>query len=264
MYFRHFDTRDEPIAGVIFLHGFGEHSGLYHRYAAELAAHGVAVWALDQIGHGLSDGERGDFGSFATVVDNAARLTAQAHAQFPDLPLVIAGHSVGSVGAVLAGIDAPDRYRAVVISGAPLSPLPWLPTGERQGEAGEAFELDPATLSADPFYLDQLENDPLAFTGADVERLLATAFPPAWERLDADLAGIRLPILAVHGRDDQVAPLDGVIAWQDRVSGLRIEVVDDAGHDVLNEVAHARVADLIGEFIAGTVGARPESSEVSA
>lgn len=34
-------------------------------------------------------------------------------------------------------------------------------------DADSAFDLDPGWLSADPFYLDSLENDPLALVEAD-------------------------------------------------------------------------------------------------
>ena len=61
-YYRHWAAA-EPRAVVIFLHGFGEHTGLYHRYGFALNAAGIDLWAVDQFGHGLSPGERGDFGS---------------------------------------------------------------------------------------------------------------------------------------------------------------------------------------------------------
>ena len=38
----------EPRAAVIFLHGFGEHTGLYHRYGFALNAAGIDLWAVDQ------------------------------------------------------------------------------------------------------------------------------------------------------------------------------------------------------------------------
>jgi alpha-beta hydrolase superfamily lysophospholipase len=47
-------------AAVVFLHGFGEHSGLYHRYGDALNRAGIELWALDEIGHGLTEGERAD------------------------------------------------------------------------------------------------------------------------------------------------------------------------------------------------------------
>jgi alpha-beta hydrolase superfamily lysophospholipase len=130
----------------------------------------------------------------------------------------------------------------------------WVLAAAADPGAGE-IDLDPAALSSDPFYLDALENDPLAFTSADVGALLGAALPPAWSRLERDLPGLSLPVLAVHGSKDEIAPVDGVRAWVGRLPGLRLEVVDDAGHDVLNETQHRRVADTIGAFVLDLVPA---------
>ena len=48
--------QQEPRAVVVFLHGFGEHTGVYHRYGFALNAAGIDLWAVDQFGHGLSPG----------------------------------------------------------------------------------------------------------------------------------------------------------------------------------------------------------------
>lgn len=46
-YYRHW-AAENPTAAVVFLHGFGEHTGVYHRYAFALNARGIDVWAVDQ------------------------------------------------------------------------------------------------------------------------------------------------------------------------------------------------------------------------
>ncbi|MFD0524453.1 alpha/beta fold hydrolase [Paractinoplanes durhamensis] len=150
VYYRHWSTPD-PRAALVFLHGFGEHTGLYHRYAAELGAHGIDLWALDEIGHGLTEGSRGHFGSLDDLVQNARVLASLAREH--GIPLVVGGHSLGSLVAVLTALE--EDFRGVVVSGAPLSPLAWLTEA-----AGETLDLDPEALSSDPFYLDQLETDP--------------------------------------------------------------------------------------------------------
>jgi alpha-beta hydrolase superfamily lysophospholipase len=247
VYYRHWATSVRPRATLVFLHGFGEHTGLYHRYAAELGRHGIDLWALDEIGHGLSDGDRGHFGSFDDLVANAEQLTRIIAADTPDTPIVIGGHSLGSLVAVLTAWRRPDRYVAAVISGAPLSPVAWIEQADLS--AGERLDLDPTALSSDPFYLDQLETDPLAFTSADIAAVLGETLPPLWRRLADELPDFGLPLLAVHGELDEVAPLDGVRAWTGRIAGLQLDIVPGAGHDVLNEVAHTRVADRVAEFV---------------
>lgn len=260
IFYRHWTFAEDPAAALVFLHGFGEHSGLYHRFAAEIGRHGVDLWALDQPGHGLSDGTRGDVGDFADVVTNARTLTALAAQQTPNVPLVIAGHSLGSVGALLTALEDPHRYRAVAVSGAALDPLPWL----NEADSAQPFELELDALSADPTYRDELVNDPLAFTGADVVAVLSRLFPPAWQRLDAELPELRLPVLAVHGEHDAIAPPTGILGWRDRLPQLRVEIIDGAAHDVLNEVAHRRVADLIAAHAIARHSPATNDAEVAA
>jgi alpha-beta hydrolase superfamily lysophospholipase len=256
VYYRQWD-HPAPEAVLVLLHGFGEHTGLYHRYAAELAPHGVELWALDEVGHGLSDGERGDVGSLDDLAANGARLLDLVTARRPDLPVVVSGHSLGSLAALLLALDRPEAFTGVVLSGAPLSELPWLLEAAASPDGG-ALDLDPAALSSDPFYLDALGNDPLAFTEADVVGVLTAAFVPAWKRLETDLPRLALPVLAVHGERDTIAPVEGVRAWLGRLPGLRLHVVEDAGHDVLNEVQHRAVADAIGGFVRSV--ARPDAA----
>ena len=117
-YFRHW-AADDPRAAVIFLHGFGEHTGLYHRYGFALNAAGIDLWAVDQIGHGLTAGERGNFGSIEDSSALADALTALAEHERPGIPLVAQGHSFGAIVTLFRLLQQPKRYRAGVITGAP-------------------------------------------------------------------------------------------------------------------------------------------------
>ena len=151
-------------AAVVFLHGFGEHSGLYHRLGNTLNGAGIELWALDEIGHGLTEGDRAVIGSVDDLVENGRRLTAIAEAVQPGRPVWLAGHSLGAAAAAVSAARDPGRYAGLILSGAAISPLDWvLALGEADAPD---LDLDPAGLSSDPFYLDELEHDPLAFTSA--------------------------------------------------------------------------------------------------
>ena len=67
-------------AAVVFLHGFGEHSGLYHRLGYALNDAGIELWALDEIGHGLTEGDRAIIRSIDHLVQNGRQLAALAEA----------------------------------------------------------------------------------------------------------------------------------------------------------------------------------------
>ena len=245
-YYRHWAS-ENPRAAVIFLHGFGEHTGVYHRYGFTLNAAGIDLWAVDQFGHGLTPGKRGDFGSIEASVRLADKLAELASAAAPDIPLVAQGHSFGAVATLWRLIDDPRPYRAGVVSGAPLVPIAGLL------DADSSFDLEPAWLSADPFYLDSLEHDPLAFVDAN-GHTLARELDRAWDRFGSALPTLSLPTLAVHGSDDPIADVGAVRAYAEQIEPLRLNEIPDGRHDILNDVAHREVAAAVVEFVAAHTG----------
>jgi alpha-beta hydrolase superfamily lysophospholipase len=244
VYYKAWRLPEPATAAVVFLHGFGEHSGLYHRLGNTLNAAGIELWALDEIGHGLTDGERAVLDSIDDLVENGRRLTALAAAAVPGRPLFLAGHSLGGVAAAVTAARDPAGLHGLILSGTPLSPLDWVEEAAASGE----LALDPADLSHDPFYLDELENDPLAFTSAAGAKSLAAVLPLAWAELAASFAGVPLPVLFVHGGDDPVAPVAAARVWSGRVRDGQLAEFPGARHDVLNESAHRDVAAAIIAF----------------
>lgn len=240
-YYRHWAAED-PRAVVIFLHGFGEHTGVYHRYGFALNAAGIDLWAVDQFGHGLTPGQRGDFGSIADSSELAEALTELAEDARPGLPMFAQGHSFGAVVTLTRLLDHPDRYRAGVISGAPLVPVP------EMLDTDSSFDPDPLWLSEDPFYLDAMVNDPLAFVDADGAPL-ARALDTAWDRFGKDLPRLTVPTLAVHGVADPIADIGAVAAYAEQIEALQLEEFAGGRHDILNDTMHREVAAAILGFL---------------
>ena len=238
-------------AAVVFLHGFGEHSGLYHRYGNTLNRAGIELWALDEIGHGLTEGERAVMGSIDDLVENGRRLTALAEAVKPGTPVWLAGHSLGSAAAAVSALRDPGRHAGLILSAALLSPLDWV-VALADDDAAE-IALDPSDLSSDPFYLDELAYDPLAFTSAAGGRSLATVLSQAWAELDG-FEQVPLPVLFVHGSDDPIVPVADARNWAGRLKRASLAEFPGARHDILNETVHREVAAAVTEFILAAGG----------
>ena len=109
---------DSPRIGMVFLHGRGQHSGQYHRFARALGDAEIELWAIDFVGHGLSEGAEGEVASLADLAHDAEQLLAIARSDRPGLPLVLAGHSLGAATTVVAADSAVD---GVVLCGTPRS-----------------------------------------------------------------------------------------------------------------------------------------------
>ncbi len=92
----------EPRGIVQIAHGMGEHAGRYRRLAGALTDAGYVVYADDHRGHGRTAGsvERlGDFGpgGWPGLMSDIGQLASVARSEFPGLPLVMIGHSMGSL-----------------------------------------------------------------------------------------------------------------------------------------------------------------------
>ena len=247
VYYKAWRVPPPRAAAVVFPHGFGEHSGLYHRLGNALNGAGIELWALDEIGHGLTEGDRAVIGSIGDLVENGRRLTAIAETAQPGIPVWLAGHSLGAAAAAVSAARDPGRYAGLILSGAALSPLDWvLALGEADAPD---LDLDPAGLSSDPFYLDELEHDPLAFTSAAGARSLADVLPAAWDELAAGFGQVTLPVLFVHGSEDPVVPAEHAREWAARLKRGRLAEFPGARHDILNETVHRDVAAAVTGFV---------------
>ena len=81
------DADGMPRYVVLLAHGYGEHIGRYEHVAAALVADGAAVYGLDHIGHGRSDGERVLIDDYDDVLADLSVVHGRAVAEHPALPV---------------------------------------------------------------------------------------------------------------------------------------------------------------------------------
>jgi acylglycerol lipase len=243
---------------VVLLHGYGEHLGLYAPLARRLTADGHAVHAMDAVGHGRSDGERGVIASWDYYVEDAHRLAALAQAQHPGVPVIVMGHSGGSAAAYLLALRHPHLASALVLSAGPLRPLPWVHEMLAAGEA-ETEDLNPtALLSTHPDYVHALLHDPLTYRGG-FRRESLLAITDIWPEIAAGLAAGRpdIPVLLVHGEADPVVPLADSRHIAAALPNATLVTFPGDLHDVLNEHDRDTVHNTIAAFLLNASAARP-------
>ena len=122
------------IVGIIqIIHGIAEFVERYDDFAEYLTEQGYLVVAEDHMGHGKSIGDQGIRGYFHggwfAAVEDTCKLMQDTMAQYPGVPYVLFGHSMGSFMArtILA------RYPDSGITAAVICGTGWLPTAPMPG-----------------------------------------------------------------------------------------------------------------------------------
>lgn len=128
---RHLPSTKKAKAIILINHGMAEHSGRYERLAKALSNAGYHVFAHDHRGHGettAKDAPLGIFGStngLKKVQQDIEAVRSFATESYPSLPIILLGHSMGSILSLHYLIDHSDRLQAVMLlnSGVDGGPL---------------------------------------------------------------------------------------------------------------------------------------------
>lgn len=268
----HWHAEQPPQAVVMLAHGMAEHSLRYARLAEALVAAGLALYALDQRGHGQTAahgtlGHYADEGGWDKVVGDLATLNHHIRQQHPRTPIFLLGHSMGSYigqaylmghscslqGAILSGSNYQPvaLYRAArLIAGFERWRLG--PKGRSKlidrlsfGSFNKAFKPNRSAfdwLSRDPAEVDQYVADPLCGfvcttqLWCDLLGGLQQITPPGnLAQIDADL-----PLLVLGGSRDPVsagkrlADLAGALR-QAGLKDVQLKIYPEARHELFNE-----------------------------
>lgn len=219
-----------------------------------LTAHEFAVYGLDHIGHGQSEGTRVYVRRFSEYTDTFATYVEQVRAAHPGLPLFLYAHSVGALIAALYLFDHAVALSGVVFSG----PCVKIPSNVSATTVFLAKVLsrivpklglspvDSSGISRDPAEVQAYVDDPFVYNGKTTARL-ASELMKAMQRVSAEGSKITLPALIVHGGEDKIIDPDGsqmlqaIIGSQDKT----LTIYDGLFHEIHNEPEHPQVlADI--------------------
>lgn len=249
-----------PKGIVVLVHGLAEHSGRYGNLVTHLVAQDMAVYGLDQPGHGQSEGTRVFVNQFADFTMALARLMSQIREEQPDCPTFLYGHSVGALIAALFLIDHFADVAGVVFSG-PCVKVPANVSAATVFLARVLSRLTPklglsaidaSGISRDPAQVQAYIDDPLVYNGKTTARL-ACELLKAMKRVAAEASAITLPTLIVQGSADTVVDPDGAHLLHDWISSAdkTLTIYDGLYHEIHNEPEHPQVLADVGCWLQG-------------
>ena len=272
-----------PRAMVQISHGMCEYFLRYEGFAKYLAEAGFLVFGHDHLGHGSSVQDEKDLGytqkggGAEALIEDVHHLTLKMKKEYPNIPVILFGHSMGSFIARAVAERYPSTYAGAVFCGTCGYGLPTgmgktlanvLMTffGERHRSAlmkkiafggyNKTYEkgCDPnAWLSRDAKVVDAYNADRLcgfAFTLRgyyDLFDLIERVSRDSW----ASKLSHKLPVLLTAGEDDPVGGYGkGVrkVAEKLRAGGhndVTLRLYPAMRHEILNELEYETVwADL--------------------
>ena len=241
---------EAPRAGVLIVHGVGEHSGRYEEVGEQFAAAGLEAFGWDLRGMGASSGERAWIDRFAQFHDDVEDRLAATRAALPGRPIVLYGHSLGgliSLGYALANRPKPD----LLVLSAPgidddlaawkhtLAPI----LARILPKMRIANGIAPSMLSRDANRQEAARTDPLMLNSSTT-RLGALSFAEQ-ARVRAAAATLSVPTLVIHGLDDPIVPARATEPLAG-IAGLTRRTYAGIRHELHNEPeGPAIIADVI-------------------
>ncbi|SFI06595.1 alpha/beta fold hydrolase [Albimonas pacifica] len=251
---------ERPRAVLLALHGYGDYGpSTYGAAASEWAARGIEVYAYDQRGFGRNASNRRWPGPEALIEDLEA-AARDVQARHPDLPLFVAGHSMGGgVALAAAGEGRLPGVAGVVL----LAPAVW--GGETMNPLFRASAWTAAQIVPDQRFsaraspvtiypsdniemLRALSADPLHYANPSSREFLGLIrlMDRAWAAAPQD----RIDTLVVHGAHDQVVPERSVRAAFERLPGPKeFAYVSTGWHMLLRDLEARTVHRLVGDWI---------------
>ncbi len=246
-----------PLLSFAVVHGLGEHSGRYERFAHGMAAFQMATYAVDLRGHGQSAGQRGHVDSWSQWVDDTVVFVRHVEAT-ADGEVVPVGHSFGGavvLSAILAG--RLPHIRRFIVSSPALRLKARVPGWKtRLGDVASRVaprlamsnEVDPATVSRIPEVVEAYRTDPL------VHSKISSRTYTEWRRASADIlaraGAIRMPFLILAGSDDALIDPEGSRLLHDRTREVsELHLLPGRYHEPFNDVDGHEVFQLIEAWL---------------
>ncbi|MCR5031586.1 MAG: lysophospholipase [Lachnospiraceae bacterium] len=270
----------KPVLILQIVHGMCEYIERYAPFAEYLAGKGILVCGEDHLGHGKSVGDNPVYGYFCrkdpatVVVRDVHRLKKMTQQEYPGVPYVILGHSMGSFIARNYMYRYGSGVDAMIIMGTGMVPLGTakllktmagilsLFQGDKHKStflnnlsSAEYFKKIPNHtspfdwLSRNPENVRKYEEDPLCgFTFTlNGYKGLAEFIIRFYDKKNLNQIPKDLPVLFVSGAEDPVgewsAGVERSVASLKEVGMTNIEckLYPEDRHEILNEVDREQV-----------------------
>jgi alpha-beta hydrolase superfamily lysophospholipase len=250
LYTEQFLPAGTPKGIVLVTHGYAEHCGRYRELAHVIVDAGWAVMTYDVRGHGQSPGPRGFIERFDRYLDDLRAMIPAARGLAPGAPLVLLGHSHGSLITLRALCDdkPPADVKAAIIS-SPFLALKLPVPGYKKVLARIASRVAPKLNQPNNLRVEDLTSDldkqkerladKLCFDIANSRWFIESATAQSF--VAANASRITIPTTWLVGGADPLCDAARSKTVASRVPGASYHDLVGLRHEVFNEATRAKV-----------------------
>jgi len=289
-----FSNGREKAKGIVQInHGMAEHGARYQRFAVNLSKAGYHVIVHDHRGHGQTKASDAPLGVFAakdglqTAIDDMLHINQLASKQYPNLPIVLFGHSMGTILGFNYCLKYPQTIAAAALwnsgfdTGALSSVFRLLLNIERMFKGSDVpsrlaqkmtFEdwnkkfapnrTDFDWLSRDNAEVDKYVEDPLCGFPVSIGMWLSVLAAIEFGADNNNLNALpkHLPFHLQGGSEDPCSARGKAVARlakrleQSGLQNVSLNIIPDTRHESLNEINREKITtDFIG-WLDKTIG----------
>jgi alpha-beta hydrolase superfamily lysophospholipase len=283
---------EKPCAVIQIVHGMAEHAARYERLAQFLTDRGMAVYADDHRGHGLSvaDGKSwgilADKDGFTKMVEDEKGITDRIRQEYPGIPVLLLGHSMGSFISRCYAAKYGGAIEGLILSGTGSHRYPELYVGLTIAELQKLFQgkkhpsklLDKLAFGGynQKFAPNQTSFDWLSRDEKEVDLYLAdpmcgNIFPNGFyaeffrallylkRQKSVDAIPTNLPVYVYSGDKDPVGSFGKGVTnvWKryerHGIKNLEMQLFQGGRHEMLNETNREEVMQKLYDWIRKTM-----------
>ncbi len=279
-------TEANAVALLQLSHGMCEYIGRYQWFMESLCSMGFVVFGHDHIGHGESSepenyGFFGEKNGWQHLVADVHRMSLLVREKYPELPLFLFGHSMGSFvtrlytakhgkelsGLILSGTGGPNPLAKAGVAAASViaklkGPMWRCPVLEKMAFGSYNSKYQPQRtshdwLTRDESIIDKYMNDPkctFRFTACGFRDLFSMVAECNSKKCFASLPKT-LPVLLISGDMDPVGDYGkGIVKVQEEMmkagmTDVGMILYPQARHELLNELNREEVLQDIHNWL---------------
>jgi alpha-beta hydrolase superfamily lysophospholipase len=254
------EPKESPRALINLVHGFGEYSERYNSWAMRFVEKGFAVHAIDNRGHGKSDGKRGHVNKHEEFLNDIDVLIKESKKLYPELPQFIYGHSMG--GNIVSNyiLKRENNFKGAILS-SPWLKLSFTPSTltiffarilqKVYPKFTQKSTLDVKGISHDSKVIDAYIKDPLIHEKISAKMFFEIYNAGLWAI--ANLEKLTIPVLIQHGTGDNITSYKASKEFFENAKekGKDIEYKEWEGlyHELHNEKEKEQIFEFVHSWI---------------